>query len=86
MKLTELMSKDIINDDDGAKLGRIIDLELDTTNGEVLNIIISRGFRINNLFSNKEATSIPYNKIIKIGNDVVIVDYPKKIKKTTNEK
>lgn len=86
MKLTELMSKDIINDDDGAKLGKIIDLELDTAKGEVLNIIINRGFRINDLFSSKEATSIPYDKIIKIGNDVVIVDYPKKLKKTTTEK
>lgn len=85
MKLTELMSKDIINDDDGAKLGRIVDLEIDTTNGDVLSIIINRGFRINNLFSSKEATSIPYSKIIKIGNDVIIVDYPKKIKKASNE-
>ncbi len=85
MKLTELMSKDIINDDDGAKLGRIVDLEIDTTSGDVLSIIINRGFRINNLFSGKEATSIPYSKIIKIGNDVIIVDYPKKIKKAPNE-
>lgn len=85
MKLTELMSKDIINDDDGAKLGRIIDLELDTSSGEILSIIINRGFRINNLFSGKEATSIPFSKIIKIGNDVIIVDYPKKIKKNNNE-
>lgn len=85
MKLTELMSKDIINDEDGSKLGKICDLELDTTSGTIQNIIINRGFRINNLFANKEAAFIPYNKIIKIGNDVIIVDYPKKIKKITSD-
>lgn len=85
MKLTELMSKDIINDEDGAKLGKIIDLELDTTTGKIQNVIINQRFQINNLFSNKEAAFIPYNKILKIGNDVIIVDYPKKINKITNE-
>ncbi len=85
MKLTELMSKDIINDEDGSKLGKICDLELDTTTGTIQNIIINRGFKFNNLFTSKEAAFIPYNKIIKIGNDVVIVDYPKKIKKITSD-
>lgn len=85
MKLTELMSKDIINDEDGAKLGKIIDLELDTTTGKIQNVIINQRFRLNNLFSNKEAAFIPYNKILKIGNDVIIVDYPKKINKITTE-
>ena len=72
MKLSELMSKDIINDDDGIKLGKIIDIDLDSTNGDILNIIINKGIKLSNFFSTKEQIIIPWNKIIKIGNDVII--------------
>lgn len=81
MRLTELMSKDIINDDDGIKLGKIVDIELDSGTGKVLSITINKGFKFNSLFSNKDATVIPWHKIIKIGSDVIIVDYPKSVKK-----
>lgn len=81
MKLTELMAKDIINDDDGIKLGRVVDIELDSSSGKVISVTINKGFRFNSLFSSKESMVIPWQKIIKIGSDVIIVDYPKSIKK-----
>lgn len=80
MKLSELSSKDVINDEDGARLGKIVDLEIDVATGNVLNITISKGFRFVSLF-NKEYVQIPWNKILKIGNDVIIVEsnYSKKV-------
>lgn len=77
MKLTELMSKDIINDEDGIKLGKIIDVELDGNDGKILSVIINKGIKLSNIFSTKEQILIPWDKIIKIGNDVIIVDYKK---------
>ena len=77
MKLTELMSKDIINDEDGIKLGKIIDIELDGNDGKILSVIINKGIKLSNIFSTKEQILIPWDKIIKIGNDVIIVDYKK---------
>ena len=85
MKLTELMSKDIINDEDGIKLGKIIDIELDGNDGKILSVIINKGIKLSNIFSTKEQILIPWDKIIKIWNDVIIVDYKKtkKIEKFT---
>ena len=49
MKLTELMSKDIINDEDGIKLGKIIDIELDSNDGNIISVIINKGIKLSNL-------------------------------------
>lgn len=73
MKLSELSIKDIVNDHDGAKIGKITDLEIDIITGKILNVYIQGGSRVYQLF-NKNAVLIPWNKIIKIGSDVVIVD------------
>lgn len=75
MLLSELEAKDIINDHDGARIGRLVDAEIDVATGRILNIRLQLGFRLLNIFSSKEAIIIPWNKIIKIGNDVIIVDY-----------
>ena len=48
--LSELESKDIINDHDGAKIGRIVDAEIDVATGRILNIRLQLGFRLLNIF------------------------------------
>ena len=73
MKLSEISSKDVINDEDGVKLGKIVDAEIDVATGKIVNVTIYRGFKFFNV-------QIPWNKIIKIGNDVVIVENNQKIK------
>lgn len=83
MKLTDISAKDVINDEDGAKLGKISDVEIDVATGRILNVSIYRGFKFMNLFGNKDVVQIPWNKIIKIGNDVIIVENSQKIKETT---
>ena len=77
MKLTDLMQKDVINDDDGNKLGRIIDINLEL-DGSINSIIINKGIKFSNIFSSKEQVVVEWEKILKIGNDVIIVDYRKK--------
>ncbi len=81
MLLSELTVKDIINDHDGAKIGKITDLEVDTLTGKILNVKIQGGFKISSLFSSKNATSIPWNKLIKIGSDVIIIDNDHRVEK-----
>ena len=71
------MQKDIINDDDGNKLGKIVDINLDLE-GNINSIIINKGIKFSNIFSMKEQVTIDWDKILKIGNDVIIVDYKKK--------
>lgn len=80
MKLSEISSKDDINDEDGVKLGKIVDAEIDVATGKIVNVTIYRGFKFFNVFGSKDNVQIPWNKIIKIGNDVVIVENNQKIK------
>ena len=74
MKLSELSSKDVINDHDGSKIGRIIDVELDPDTGKVLSFQLQNGFRFVSAFSRNNIVDVPWQKIIKIGSDVIIVD------------
>lgn len=74
MILSELSSKDVVSNEDGVKLGKIIDLEVDVATGKIISIMIDRGFKLGSLFSSKNQTTISWSKIIKIGNDVIIVD------------
>lgn len=80
MLLSELSVKDIVNDQDGSKIGKVTDLEIDPITGKILSIKISGGSRFYNLFS-KNIISVPWNRILKIGSDVIIIDKQTKIDK-----
>ena len=39
MKLSEISSKDVINDEDGVKLGKIVDAEIDVATGKIVVVL-----------------------------------------------
>lgn len=80
MKLSELSSKDVIRDEDGTKLGRIQDITIDTATGRIISIHINSGFRLSGIFSSSDGVLVPWNKIVKIGSDVIIVETVHNIK------
>ena len=70
----ELREKEIINICDGARLGRICDLELDDWTGLVCAIVVPGPTRLLGLIKNSEELVIPFCKIQKIGDDVILVN------------
>ncbi|HNX29165.1 MAG TPA: YlmC/YmxH family sporulation protein [Syntrophomonadaceae bacterium] len=75
IKISDLQARDVINVLDGKKLGNIIDIDLDLDNGRVLGLVLpgrSKGF----IFSKREEMTVPWNKIIRIGRDVILVEVP----------
>ena len=73
MNLSDLQNKDIINVVDGKKIGNIIDAYFNTTNGVIEKLILSPS---KSLFSIKNSTiEISFNKIKKIGEDVILIEY-----------
>ena len=80
MRLSEISSKDVIDDEDGTRLGKIADAEIDVATGKILNVNIYRSFKFLNWFNNKDVIQIPWNNIMKIGNDVIIVENRQKRK------
>lgn len=77
LKLSEMSLKDVIDDNTGNKLGKVIDLEINQENGRIESIIVSKGFRFLNFITSKEFVEIPFNNVIKNGNDVIVVEVPK---------
>ena len=74
MKLKELLTKDVINEQDGIKLGRVYDLDIDIASGKISSIRIKDGNRLSGFLKSNNSVEVSWNKIIKIGNDVIIVD------------
>ncbi len=73
MNLSDLQNKDIINTVDGKKIGNIIDARFNPINGVIEKLILSPS---KSLFSLKNTTiEIGFNKIKKIGEDVILIEY-----------
>lgn len=70
----ELRSKEVINTSDGSRLGCITDMELDPEQGVVLSIIVPGPTRFLGFLRGDKDLVVPYCKIKKIGDDVILVD------------
>ena len=71
---TELRQKDVVNVRDGRRLGRPIDLVInEMAVVEALVVPVSGGF-LNLLKQEKEGCLVPWNQIIRIGDDVILID------------
>lgn len=71
---SELRSREVVNMSDGRRLGLITDLEIDISTGEVKAIIVPGPSRFIRIFSRDEDIVIPWEKIVKIGVDVILVE------------
>lgn len=71
---SELRTKEVINVCDGARLGVICDLELDACDGRVLAIVVPGPSRCFGLLRSSEELVIPFCKLKKIGEDVILVE------------
>ncbi|OUN01284.1 MAG: YlmC/YmxH family sporulation protein [Paenibacillaceae bacterium ZCTH02-B3] len=73
MKISDFQTKDVINIVDGKKLGQIGDLELDLRHGRIEAIVIPAPGRFFGLIGGGSDVVIPWQNIVKIGEDVVLV-------------
>ncbi len=73
MFLSDLQSKDIISTKDGRRIGRIIDAEI-TPQGNIINLIIEEKRNFRKILSSSPDTKISFENIIKIGEDVILVN------------
>lgn len=73
MKISDLQSKEVINLIDGRKLGQIYDLELNLNQGTIEAIVLPGESRWFGFGTGKQEWVIPWNQIVKIGSDVILV-------------
>lgn len=73
MRISDLQNKDVINQSDGRNIGRIIDMDI-TESGTINYFIVEPRKLMKKLNIYNNETSININQIIKIGEDVILVD------------
>ena len=72
MRLSDLQNKDIVNTEDGKKIGKIIDVVSDEA-GNMKALVVQR-IKVINIFSNSAELEVRWDQIKKIGEDVILVN------------
>lgn len=67
--------KEVINLIDGRRLGYVQDVEADFSTGEITAIVVHGTSKMFSM-GNKGDITIPWNKIKKIGDDIILVEIP----------
>lgn len=70
----DLKQKEVINISDGKRLGFVSDVEIDLDSGKIDAIVIPGGGRFFGLIGKDNEFIIPWEKIKKIGEDIILVD------------
>lgn len=73
MRISELQTKEVVNQRDGRNIGRIIDMDI-KENGTINFFVVEpkKLLKKINIYNNE--TSIKLEQIVKIGEDVILVD------------
>lgn len=72
MRLSDLQNKDVINVNNGKKVGNIIDVMIES-NGIMKGLVVEKSKFLISMFSNKDEIIINWEQIEKIGEDVILV-------------
>lgn len=73
MRLSDLQNKDIVNVLDGKKIGSIIDINIDSS-GNMKGLVVEENHSFPSFLKNKGEIEIAWEKIEKIGEDVILVN------------
>jgi YlmC/YmxH family sporulation protein len=73
IKISDLQAKDVVNVQDGQKLGQIHDVEIDLKMGQIKAIVVPAESKLFGLISGGKEWVIPWRQIVKIGTDVILV-------------
>ncbi len=74
MSLSELRTKDVVNTCDGRRLGKVMDIEFCEKDGVVQAIVVPGEFNVLQMLKGEKCgIVIPWNRICKIGDDVILV-------------
>ena len=74
MSLSELRTKDVVNTADGRRLGKVMDIEFCACDGRVQAIVVPGGFKMAQMLRGEKCgIVIPWTRICKIGDDVILV-------------
>ncbi|MGI6648056.1 MAG: YlmC/YmxH family sporulation protein [Bacillota bacterium] len=76
VRVSDLRMRDVVNVVDGRRLGMIKDFDLDVEVGRIRSVLLPGSGKILGFFGRNDDLEIPWDNIIKIGVDVILVNLP----------
>lgn len=75
-RIQDLNQKEVININDGIRIGFVVDVEVDTATGYIIAIVVQGGNcgGMLNIFSKGNEYIIPWCEIKTIGEEIILVD------------
>ncbi|MBR1890643.1 MAG: YlmC/YmxH family sporulation protein [Clostridia bacterium] len=70
----EIRCKEVVNIVDGRKLGHIVDVVFDLSNGCLLGLVVPGEKSFWNVFKSGTEIFISLNQIVKVGEDTILVE------------
>lgn len=74
-RVEDMRDKEVINMNDGTKVGFVCDLEVDTQTAYATALVIYGKLKLFGLLGREEDIVIPWENVKLIGDDTVLVDY-----------
>lgn len=74
VKISELKQREVININDGRRLGIVYDVEIDMEKGTIDALVIPGTGKLMGLFSRESDVVVSWDNIKKIGTDVILID------------
>jgi len=76
MRLCELKEKEVVNIFNCRCLGFVVDIDIDPCEGCILALIIPGCGKIWGIFGRGSEMVIPWEQVVKVGPDIILVDIP----------
>jgi len=73
-RTADLKQKEVINVADGRRLGFVCDVEIDLESGRIEATVLPGGGRLFGIIGRDSEFIIPWDRIKKIGEDIILVD------------
>lgn len=74
VKSSDFRQKEVININDGRRLGVVVDMEFNLQEGRITAIVVPGSSRWMGFLKGDQDLIIPWENIRKIGDDVILVD------------
>ena len=75
-RFRDLRRKEVININDGSRLGPVADVDIRAPEGQIVAIVVYGPARFFGLFGRGEEFYIPWDCIQRIGDDIILIDKP----------
>ena len=78
-RTSDFRQKEVININDGKRLGFVCDVEINLNSGKLESIVIPGGNRLFGILGKDSEYVIPWERIKKIGEDIILVEIDERL-------